>query len=230
MTEVDRWYEGREKELEDKVGALRAERDAMERRALAAECVAADLYSERVAESRGRTEGRSAVLAAMRDYLGRFPKSTYRDGMIESLSLFRLPGAPAPGELLAGLHEARSALLPFAELASHAAAHDITRGTVGVSLGDCKHALDVLRRAGVLPPAPSCRVCGTPAPPGVKAPPIGWNAGEGWTTHKPCCGHSDWLECPACQAIPMPTPGSPEWDAHYARRNCPVCGDGCEYT
>lgn len=82
----------------------------------------------------------------------------------------------------------------------------------------------------------TCRVCGKPHPPGP-APLLGWRTAAGWRVHKPTCRHGDWYECTDCAAVvapPLgPRPGyvmTPERAAHFANRNCAVCGCGCELT
>jgi hypothetical protein len=135
------------------VPRLRAERDALERRALAAEAVAADLYQERVAESVAFREGIERAAEFMSEEADRHDAES---GGLDSLASGGLRRAankmrdvvlghgPNPGELLAALHEAREALRPFAEAAPSVPAGTPTHDA-------CQRALAVLRRAGVLP-------------------------------------------------------------------------------
>jgi hypothetical protein len=78
-----------------------------------------------------------------------------------------------------------------------------------------------------IPPNARCRVCDAPHPVGTE---FGiWRTGAGWSIHKPICRHGDWVECPACEAVPEPAKGTPERDVYYDVRNCPVCGTDGEY-
>lgn len=103
----------------------------------------------------------------------------------------------------------------------------ITADDAEVFTGTAKEAREFVAR-GVDEEAVKCRVCGRRAP--LDFPPVFFHFHDGWQRHNPTCRHDSWHECPDCQAAPEPAMGTPERKAHFAIRNCPVCGCDGEFT